>query len=99
MFYGNKVFKHDNHNHFQRHHQDKVADEVVVGLITENEEAYPEKVENLTCWSRQQLLLNVSKTKEMIIEVQHPLNINSFNNLGVHIIEGLTWTQLTDSRQ
>ncbi len=62
--------------------------------------------------SGQNLLLNISKTKERIVDFGKkqgrnytPLNINgssvervdSFKYLGVHITEGLTWVLHTDS--
>jgi len=82
----------------------------VVGLISSNnEKAYLEEVANLSIWCQDNsLMLSVSKTKELIMDVrrsQHqrtstPLGINgtalervsSFRYLGVHIPEDLTWT-------
>ena len=93
----------------------KFADDTdVVGLITDNnEKAYLKEVEDLTRWCQvNNLLLNVSKTKELIVDFGKkqgrnyaPLNINgssvervdSFKYLGVHITEGLTWGLHTDS--
>jgi hypothetical protein len=80
----------------------KFADDTtVVGLITDNDEAaYREEVRDLAVWCQDHnLSLNVSKTKELIVDnrkrraVQAPINIKgaeverveSFNFLGVHI--------------
>ncbi len=71
------------------------------------------EVESLTCWCQDNnLLLNVSKTKKMIVDTEKKqgrnyvrLHINgssvervdSLKYLGVHITEGLTWVLHTDS--
>ena len=88
----------------------KFADDtVVVGLISNNNEtAYREEVENLTSWCKENnLLLNVTKTKEMIMDFRRskrtphlPITINatpveivdSYKYLGVHISGDLTWS-------
>jgi len=94
----------------------KFADDtVVVDLISSNDEkAYPEEVANLSLWCQDKsLMLNVSKTKELVVDfrrTQHqrtctPLGMNgtavervsSFRYLGVHITEDLTWTTHIDT--
>ncbi|KAI3354737.1 hypothetical protein L3Q82_004570 [Scortum barcoo] len=92
----------------------KFADNTtVIGLITgDDETAYREEVRALTSWCQDNNLhLNVSKTKELIVDFRRrqreehaPLSINgttvervnSFRFLGVHISEDLTWTHHTD---
>ena len=86
----------------------KFADDTtVVGLISNNDEsAYREEVKILENWCQENnLSLNVSKTKELIVDFRkqervHPsISINgtavervsSFKFLGVHISEDLTW--------
>ncbi len=87
----------------------KFADDtVVLSLISNNDEtAYLDKVERLTSWCQDNCLsLNVSKTKEMIVDFrkrqQRPYTplmisgtpverVNSFNYLGVNISKDLTW--------
>ncbi|KAI3352575.1 hypothetical protein L3Q82_005511 [Scortum barcoo] len=88
-------------------------DTTVIGLITgDDETAYREEVRALTSWCQDNnLQLNVSKTKELIVDFRRrqreehaPLSINgttvervnSFRFLGVHISEDLTWTHHTD---
>ena len=80
-----------------------------MGLITERDEsAYRGEVDTLTTWCQDNnLTLNISKTKEMIVdfrrrqEVEHaPLHINGsevekfscFRFLGVNISNDLTWS-------
>ncbi len=87
----------------------KLADDtVVLGLISNNDETtYLDEVERLTSWCQDNCLsLNVSKTKELIVDFrkrQHsytPLmisgtpveRVSSFKYLGVNIPEDLTWT-------
>ncbi len=88
----------------------KFADDtVVLGLISNNDEtAYLDEVERLTSWCQDNCLsLNVSKTKELIVDFRKrhllpytPLmisgtpveRVSSFNYLGVNISEDLTWT-------
>ncbi|KAF7664535.1 hypothetical protein LDENG_00172280, partial [Lucifuga dentata] len=65
-----------------------------------DESAYRDEVRRLTAWcSENNLALNTSKTKELIIDfrenkVDHdPLHINgNFKFLGIHISQDLTWT-------
>jgi hypothetical protein len=91
----------------------KLADDTtVVSLITNNDEtAYREEVSALGVWcQKNNLSLNVSKTKEMIVEFrkqkrEHPLiHIDTtavekvpFKFLCVHIIDELKWSNHTDS--
>ncbi len=83
-------------------------DTVVLGLISNNETAYLDEVERLTSWCQDNCLsLNVSKTKELIVDFrkrqQRPYTplmisgtpverVSSFKYLGVNISEDLTWT-------
>ncbi|TWW61216.1 uncharacterized protein LOC130525978 [Takifugu flavidus] len=93
----------------------KFADDTtVIGLISNNDEtAYREEVERLTTWcANNNLVLNTSKTKELIVDfrkarggTQDPSHINgmavervsSFKFLGTHISENLSWTTNTSS--
>ncbi|MCI4377478.1 hypothetical protein PGIGA_G00204120 [Pangasianodon gigas] len=88
----------------------KFADNtVVVGLITNNDEkAYLEEVNILSTWCRNNnLSLNITKTKEMIVDYgkkqvrnYSPLlikgatveRVRNFKYLGVHLTEDLSWT-------
>ncbi len=88
----------------------KFADDIVVlGLISNNDEtAYLDEVERLTSWCQDNCLsLNVSKTKELIVDFRKrqqrpntPLmisgtpveKVSSFKYLGLNISEDLTWT-------
>ncbi len=88
----------------------KFADDtVVLGLINNGDEAaYLDEVERLTSWCQDNCLsLNVSKTKELIVDFrkrqQQPYTplmisgtpverVSSFKYLGVNISEDLTWT-------
>ncbi len=84
-------------------------DSVVLGLISRNDETtYLDEVERLTSWCQDNCLsLNVSKTKELIVDFrkrqQQPYTplmisgtpverVSSFKYLGVNISEDLTWT-------
>ncbi|KAK3518498.1 hypothetical protein QTP70_001480 [Hemibagrus guttatus] len=85
-----------------------VDDTTVVGRISNNDEsAYREEIQSLSAWcSMNNLTLNATKTKELIVEFrksnssrQSPIYINgsgvecvsSFKFLGVHIFEDLSW--------
>ncbi len=82
---------------------------MVLGLISNNDAtAYLDEVERLTSWCQDNCLsLNVSKTKELIVDFrkrqQRPYTplmiswtpverVSSFKYLGVNISEDLTWT-------
>ncbi|XP_042077993.1 uncharacterized protein si:ch1073-456m8.1 isoform X1 [Haplochromis burtoni] len=100
------------HDCTPRHHSNifvKFADDTtVVGLISKGDEStYRDEVEQLTSWCKaNNLLLNTSKTKELIIDFRRkkaeiqPLFINgdcvervaSFRFLGVNIEENLSWS-------
>ncbi|KAF7708963.1 hypothetical protein HF521_018020, partial [Silurus meridionalis] len=93
----------------------KFADDtVVVGLINNNDEtAYLQEVKNLERWCQENnLLLNISKTKELIVDFStkreqsyQPINISgtpmkrvdSFRYLGVHITQDLSWSCHTNT--
>ncbi|XP_062235277.1 uncharacterized protein LOC133932561 [Platichthys flesus] len=89
-------------------HMVKFADDTTqVGLITKNDEThYRKEINLLTTWCRDHnLLLNVSKTKEMVVDfrkslTEHPPltidgaaveRVSSTKFLGVHISEDLSW--------
>jgi hypothetical protein len=88
-----------------------VDDTTVVGLITDNDEtAYREEVRDLAVWCQDNhLSLNVSKTKELIVDYrkrraeQAPINIDGaevewvkrFKFLGVHITNKQSWSKHT----
>ena len=92
----------------------KFADDTpVVGLISDNDErAYREEVRYLAGWCQNNnLYLNVTKTKEMIVDyrkrsTEHvPIlidgavveQVESFTFLGVHISNKLTWSKHTQT--
>ncbi|KAK3524848.1 hypothetical protein QTP86_007847 [Hemibagrus guttatus] len=89
-------------------------DSTVTGLISDNEEtAYRAEVQHLVAWcADNNLLLNTSKTKELIVDFRrekgrtHDLihingmaveRVSSFKFLGTHISEDLSWTTNTSS--
>ncbi|KAK1805735.1 hypothetical protein P4O66_001999 [Electrophorus voltai] len=93
----------------------KFADDtVVMGLISDNDErAYLEEIKHLENWCQENnLLLNVSKTKELIVDCSkkqerhyQPVRISgttvervdSVRYLGVHISQDLSWSRHTNS--
>ncbi|KAK1797453.1 hypothetical protein P4O66_008302, partial [Electrophorus voltai] len=92
----------------------EIGNSVVMGLISENNErAYLEEIKHLENWCQENnLLLNVSKTKELIVDCSkkqewhyQPVKINgttvervdSFRYLGVHISQDLSWSCHTNS--
>ncbi|MCJ8732086.1 hypothetical protein PDJAM_G00206930 [Pangasius djambal] len=93
----------------------KFADDTtVIGLISDNKESdYRAEVEHLAAWcADNNLLLNTSKTKELIVDFRKeksvpldPIHINgmavervsSFKFLGTHISENLSWSTNTSS--
>ncbi|KAK1786581.1 hypothetical protein P4O66_003029 [Electrophorus voltai] len=93
----------------------KFADDTaVMGLISDNDErAYLEEIKHLENWCQENnLLLNVSKTKELIVDCSRkqeqpyqPVKISgttvervdSFRYLGVHISQDLSWSRHTNS--
>ena len=106
LFTHDCVAKHDSNTII------KFADDTtVVGLITNNDEtAYREVVRELAVWCQDNILsLNVSKTKELIVDYrkrqaeQAPINIDgavverveSSKFLGVHITNELSWSKHT----
>ncbi|KAK3516475.1 hypothetical protein QTP70_017279 [Hemibagrus guttatus] len=89
-------------------------DTMVIGLIIDNDEtSYRVEVQHLVAWCADNyLLLNISKTKELIIDFRRekgrtydPIHINgmavervsSFKFLETHISEDLSWTTNTSS--
>ncbi|KAK3506239.1 hypothetical protein QTP70_017788 [Hemibagrus guttatus] len=107
------ISKHDVRRAFRRVNTRKTAGpdgiSVVVGLISDNNEiAYLEEVRNLENWcQRKNLLLNISKTKELIVDFstkqernyytpiinKSPVEtLDSFRYLGVHITQDLSWS-------
>ncbi|KAL0195433.1 hypothetical protein M9458_009005, partial [Cirrhinus mrigala] len=91
----------------------KFADNtMVIGLISNNDEtAYREEIKHLATWcTDNKLLLNTTKTKELIVDFRkgrrgshEPIHINgmavepvsSFKFLGTHILEDLSWNTNT----
>ena len=108
------LLTHDCTTTYSNNHIVKFADDTtLVGLITKGDETqYRMEVDLLTTWCRDNnLLLNVSKTKEIVVDFQRghtqhlPLTIDgaavervsSTKFLGVHISEDLSWTTNTAS--
>ena len=84
----------------------------MVGLIQGSDEGnYREEVKLFTEWCHNNLLLNVEKTKELVIDFRRnqpphtPVHINSaavetvehMKFLGVHMSDRLTWSLHTSS--
>ena len=108
------LLTHDCTTTHSTNHLVKFADDTtLVGLITKGDEAhYREEVDLLAKWCKDNnLLLNVSKTKEIVVNFQRgpkqlpPLTIDgdavervsSTKFLGVHISDDLSWTTNTKS--
>ena len=106
LFTHDCLARHDSNNII------KFADDTtVVGLITDNDEtAYREEVRDLAGWCQNNnLCLNVTKTKEMIVDYRKrrteyaPILIDGavveqvecFKFLGVHITNKLEWSEHT----
>ena len=102
------LLTHDCTTTYSTNHMVKFADDTtLVGLITKNDEThYRKEVNLLTTWCRDNnLLLNVSKTKEIVVDfrkshTEHPPltidgaaveRVSSTKFLGVHISEDLSW--------
>ncbi|KAI3370599.1 hypothetical protein L3Q82_007167 [Scortum barcoo] len=88
----------------------KFADDTtIVGLISDNDEThYREEIQHLTQWcSNNNLVLNTSKTKEVIVDYRRsrrtehaPLQeavelVYNIKFLGIHITSDLTWSMNT----
>ncbi|KAI3366867.1 hypothetical protein L3Q82_009518 [Scortum barcoo] len=83
----------------------------VCGLILDNDEThYREEIQHLTQWCSNNLVLNTSKTKEVIVDYRRsrrtehaPLlihgeaveRVNNIKFLGIHITSDLTWSMNT----
>ena len=109
------LFTHDCRPMYGSNSIVKFADDTtVIGLITNNDESeYRAEVQHLAAWcAHNNLLLNTSKTKELIVDYRKekgdthtPIHINgmvvervsSFKFLGTHISENLSWTTNTSS--
>ena len=108
------LMTHDCCARFSTNHMVKYADDTtVVGLIKDdNEDAYREEVRQLVGWcDTHNLVLNVNKTKEIIVDFRRnqpshtPLLISdtavevvsSTKFLGVQITDSLTWSSNTAS--
>ncbi|KAK0135168.1 putative RNA-directed DNA polymerase from transposon X-element [Merluccius polli] len=108
------LLTHDCTPTYSTNHMVKFADDTtLVGLITKNDEThYRKEVDRLTTWCRDNnLLLNVSKTKEIVVDfrrrhTEHPPltidgaaveRVSSTKFLGVHISEDLSWATNSES--
>ena len=108
------LLTHDCTPTYSANHMVKYVDDTtLVGLITKFDEThYREEVNLLTTWCRaNNLLLNVSKTKEIVVDfrrghTEHPPltidgaaveRVSRTKFLGVHISEDLSWTTNTAS--
>lgn len=108
------LLTHDCTATYSNNHIVKFADDTtLVGLITKGDKTqYRLEVDHLTTWCRDNnLLLNVSKTKEIVVDfrrghTQHLAltidgavveRVSSTKFLGVHISEDLSWTTNTAS--
>ena len=102
------LFTHDCVATFSENHVFKFADDTTVtGLITDNnEDKYRQEINSIVHWcDENNLILNVSKTKELIIDFKknkspiEPLIINEkeveiidvFKFLGVYVTNDLSW--------
>lgn len=91
----------------------KFADDTtVVGLIHNNDEsAYRDEIQKLTAWCSDNLILNSSKTKELVIDFRRkreehaPIyikgeiveKVSDFKFLGTYISQDLTWSANTNA--
>ncbi len=103
------LLTHDCTAKFSSNHIKFADDTSVVGLISNNYEThYREEVAQLAEWcGANNLSLNVSKTKEVVMDFRRPTpltidsstveRVSSTKFLGVHIKEDLTWTTNTTS--
>ncbi len=101
------LLTHDCTAKFNSNHIIKFVDDTsVVGLISNNDETqYREEVAQLAEWcGANNLSLNVSKTKEVVMNFRRTFidnstveRVSSTEFLGVHIKEDLTWTTNTTS--
>ena len=108
------LMTHDCCGKWSTHHIIKYADDTtVVGLVQNNEEnTYREEVQLFANWCRNNnLVLNVKKTKEMVIDFRRkrpmhtPILINgtaletvqNTKLLGVHVANNLSWSLHTSS--
>ncbi|KAL0186167.1 hypothetical protein M9458_017837 [Cirrhinus mrigala] len=109
------IFTHDCRPVYGSNTIIKFADDTtVIGLISNSDETvYREEIKHLATWcTDNNLLLNTTKTKELIVDFRkgrrgshEPIHINrmavepvsSFKFLGTHISEDLSWTTNTSS--
>jgi hypothetical protein len=99
------------------HHSNTIIkfadDKRVVGLITDDDKTAYREIRNLAVCCQNNLFLNVSNTKELIVDyrkwrAEHSLihieraeveQIESFKFFGVHIPKDLLWSKHTNSRE